>query len=184
MRFEPLFFFSAAILINACASTPEADRATRPACDPTSNCFYERSIRNYRVLDDRTIVVLVGRDQCPYRVELDGFFCDIAMSSFIAFDDTDGRICTWDRANVVSGPFVSDREYCRVRGVSAMTDDELLEAYADSGFTAPPPATGSGEIEVVEDQAAEAGGGDAVEGSDSAAEHEAGEGISTDGSER
>jgi hypothetical protein len=159
MRPRIVLALPTALLAVACATAPEEEQADAPACDPTSNCFYERNIRSFRALDNRTIIVLVGRDRCPYRVELDGFFCDVAMSSFLAFDDTDGRICTWDRASVVSGPFVRDQEYCRVREVAAMTDDELLEAYATHGHTAPPPAKGSGELEVLEEEPGDASGG-------------------------
>ena len=140
------------LVIAACATGPtDPNRAARPACDQSVNCFYERNIRSFQVLDDQTVIVLVGRDQCPFKLELDGFFCDVSLSSFLAFDDPDGRICTWDRTFVVGGPFAREDEYCRVRQVTPMTDDELLEAYATSGLTPPLPAKGSGELEVVEE---------------------------------
>ena len=144
-------------LVAACAANPiDPNSPPTPACDQNVNCFYERNIRSFQVLDDRTVVVLVGRDQCPYKLELDGFFCDISMSAFLNFEDRDGRICSWDRSFVVGGPFARDDEYCRVRQVTPMTDDELLEAYATKGIAPPLPAKGSGELEVVEDEAPEA----------------------------
>lgn len=140
------------LVIAACATTPaDPNRAARPACDQSVNCFYERNIRSFQVIDDQTVVVLVGRDQCPFKLELDGFFCDVSLSSVLAFGDPDGRICTWDRSFVVGGPFAREDEYCRVRQVTPLTDDELLEAYATSGLRPPLPATGSGELEVVEE---------------------------------
>ena len=144
----------------ACATTPDdPNGALPPACNQTVNCFYERNIRSFQVLNDRTVVVLVGRNQCPFKLELDGVFCDISFSSFLAFDDPDGRICTWDRTVVASGPFARADEYCRVRQVTPMTDDELLEAYATSGLAPPLPAKGSGELEVVEESPADGEGG-------------------------
>jgi hypothetical protein len=141
-----------------CATQPvDPNRPAAPACDQSATCFYERSIRSFQVLDDRTIIVLVGRDQCPYKLELDGFFCDVSMSAFIGFDDQDGRICTWDNSFVFGGPFARDGEYCRVRRVTPMTDDELLEAYATKGLTQPLPAKGSGELEVEETPDSEEG---------------------------
>jgi hypothetical protein len=152
MAIRKLLALIIVLVAAGCAATPEdPNRPVQPACSQTTNCFYERNIRSFQALDDRTVVVLVGRDQCPYRVELDGFFCDVSMSSFIAFDDTDGRICSWDRAYVVGGPFIRENEYCRVRDVTPMTDDELLETYATHGLAPPLPARGSGELEVVEE---------------------------------
>ena len=141
-----------------CATQPvDPSQTVSPACDQSVGCFYERNIRSFQVLDDRTIIVLVGRDQCPYKLELDGFFCDVSMSAFIGFDDQDGRICTWDNSFVVGGPFARDGEYCRLRRVTPMTDDELLEAYAMKGLTQPLPAKGSGELEIEETPDAEQG---------------------------
>ena len=140
---------SVILLMAGCASAPaDPNRPRRPACDQSLNCFYERDIRSFQVLDDRTVVVLVGRDRCPFKVELDGFVCDLNFSTFLAFDDPDGRICSWDRSFVIGGPFPQRDDYCRVRQVTPMTDDELLEAYATKGLTPPLPAKGSGEIEV------------------------------------
>jgi hypothetical protein len=138
------------ILLAGCAATPPDPNVARtPACDQNVRCFYQRGIRSFRVLDNRTVVVLVGRDQCPFKLELDGFFCDLNMASFLSFNDDDGRVCRWDRTIVGTGPFSRADEYCRVSQVTPMTDDELLEEYATSGMVPPLPARGSGELEVV-----------------------------------
>ncbi len=141
-----------AALITACASAPpDPNRPLEPACDQSASCFYEHNIRSFRVIDDQTVIVLVGRNQCPFRLEVEGFFCNLSVSSFLAFNDPDGRICTWDRSYVAGGPFAREDEYCRVQRVTPLTDDELLEAYATNGVVAPLPAKGSGKIEVVEE---------------------------------
>jgi len=141
-----------AALITACASAPpDPNRPLEPACDQSASCFYEHNIRSFRVIDDQTVIVLVGRNQCPFRLEVEGFFCNLSVSSFLAFNDPDGRICTWDRSYVAGGPFAREDEYCRVQRVTPLTDDELLEAYATNGLVAPLPAKGSGQIEVVEE---------------------------------
>ncbi len=137
--------------IAGCAATPrDPNRPIEPACDQSENCFYERNIRSFRVLDRRTVIVLVGSNQCPFKLEVDGFFCDLSVSSFLAFNDRDGRICTWDRTYIAGGPFVRDDELCRVQQITPLTDDELLEEYANNGIVPPLPAKGSGELEVVE----------------------------------
>lgn len=147
----PLHLVLPFVLAGCAGTPPDPNLARAPACDQDVRCFYERRIRSFRVLDNRTVVVLVGRDQCPFKLELDGFFCDVNMASFLAFNDADGRICRWDRSIVATGPFAREGEYCRVSQVTPMTDDELLEAYATSGLTPPLPAKGSGELEVVEE---------------------------------
>jgi hypothetical protein len=142
---------SISLVIAGCATTPrDPNRPIEPACDQSENCFYERNIRSFRVLDRRTVIVLVGSNQCPFKLEVDGFFCDLSASSFLAFNDNDGRICTYDRTYIAGGPFVRDDELCRVQQITPLTDDELLEEYANSGIVAPLPAKGSGELEVVE----------------------------------
>ncbi len=139
-------------VLTGCAGTPPAPTlAGEPACDQDVRCFFERSIRSFHVLDNRSVVVLVGRDQCAFKIELDGFFCDLNMASFLSFNDADGRICRFDRTIVATDPFARDGEFCRVSQVTPMTDDELLEAYATSGRAPPLPARGSGELEVVEE---------------------------------
>lgn len=151
MALKQVFALTMAVVVSACATRPvDPNRPVSPSCDQSVRCFYESSVRSFRVIDDRTLIVMVGGNQCPYKIELDGFFCDISMSSFIAFDDPDGRICTWDRSYVAAGPFSREGESCRVTQVTPMTDDELLEVYATKGLTPPLPAKGSGELEVEE----------------------------------
>ena len=155
MAFRLPFRLVPAFVLAGCAGAPPSPNlAGEPVCDQDVRCFYERNIRSFRVLDDRTVVVLVGRNQCPFKLELDGFFCDLNMASFLSFNDADGRICRWDRTIVGTGPFAREGEFCRVSQVTPMTDDELLEAYATSGITPPLPARGSGELEVVEEEPA------------------------------
>ena len=135
------------LLVAGCATTTE--RASRPACDLRSTCFYEGSVRSFEMLDDRTMLVEVGGDRCPYIVEIDGIFCDLGFTSMIAFQDADRRICAVDNAYIVSGPFARDiDDVCRIRDVRAISDDELLERYATAGRIPPLPPTGSGELQV------------------------------------
>lgn len=56
---------------------------------------------------------------------------------------------------MVSGPFVRQDNDCRVREVEALNDDELIEAFAESGIVEPLPASGSGELIVVQEQPAQ-----------------------------
>lgn len=141
------FAIAVSFLVFGCAST--AERANRPACDVRSTCFNERSVRNFMVLDDETLVVEVGGARCPYLVEVDGIFCDLNFAATIAFRDNNGRVCAVDRTLVLTDPFVTNiDDVCRVRSVRAVSDDELLERYADRGRIPPLPPSGSGELRV------------------------------------
>jgi len=101
------------------------------------------------------VIVFVGPNRCPFRVTVDGFFCSLRGATAIAFLDFDGQICNLDRTVVVSGPFSRQDNDCRVRDVEPLNDDELLETFADYGIIEPLPASGSGELVVVQEQSEE-----------------------------
>jgi hypothetical protein len=158
---------SSSLLVAACASNP-ADN-TQPvdrACS-VSECFLEREVRDFEVIDDTTLIVYVGGQRCAFRIELDGTFCDMTFAPEVYFRSpagrvTDERICTYDRQiGVDGGPFTESmdntqppdrfgapRSQCRILSVASITDDELIEIYVERGVTAPPPPIGPGQIEV------------------------------------
>ena len=141
--------FVIAVLAFCHGCTTTADSFVRPACDTRSTCFNERSVRNYQLLDDRTLLVQVGANRCPYLVELDGFGCNLGFATGIAFRDSDGRICSVDNSFIIGGPFISEfDDLCQIRDVRAITDDELLERFATAGRIPPLPPVGSGELQV------------------------------------
>jgi len=102
------------------------------------------------VLDGTSVVVFVGPQRCPYLVSVDGFYCNLRNSPFISFQDFDGQICSLDRSNVYSGFFGDRDEYCEIRSVEPLNDDELVETLAAYGKVEPLPPAGSGELEVIE----------------------------------
>jgi hypothetical protein len=153
MALRPLRLSLATLLIGCSTSpqTPTGQAEVRPECGPRERCFEQRAVRDIRVLDDKTLIVFVGRSRCPFRVTVDGFFCNLRMTSTFGFRDADGRICRLDRSYVVSDPFARGEDNCQIRDVESLNDDELLEAYAAFGIIQPLPPTGSGEIEVIEE---------------------------------
>ena len=76
----------AALLVAGCAGTQTADtaQAAKRACGGIS-CFYEREIRDFEVINHTTLIVYVGAERCPYRVELIGTFCDMDYASDLYF---------------------------------------------------------------------------------------------------
>jgi hypothetical protein len=144
-----LLLTAVCLSFTGCATTTSTEISARPACNPRSQCFNQGAVRDFRMLDRDTILVEVGANRCPYVVEVDGIFCDLGFASTIAFQNRNGRICSAGRSYIISGPFARSREdVCRVRDVRSITEDELLERYAESGRLPPLPPTGPGELEV------------------------------------
>jgi hypothetical protein len=99
------------LLIGACSSTPvDETQPVNRACT-VSECFFEREIRDFEVIDERTLIVYVGGQRCAYRIELDGTFCDMTFAPEIYFRfperrADEQRICSYDqRVSVDGGPF-------------------------------------------------------------------------------
>lgn len=137
-----------------------------------TDCFNRERIRDYEVLNDTTLVIYIGAQRCPFRVEFDGLFCDLTfmpLATDVEFV-TNGirqinlRICARDRhVGIDEGPFTSalgdgregvppGRLPCQLRDVNSLTDDELIELYVENGVTPPPPPFGTGQISVGEQE--------------------------------
>lgn len=141
------------LILCGCASSStksETNSSTRPVCDQWSDCFNQRAVRSFRALNNNSLVAFVGAARCPYLIETEGFFCSLRSSAYIRFDDFDGRICSLDRSYIVGDPFFGQQEYCRVRSIEPLNDDELVEIYSTYGFLEPLPPIGPGELEVIE----------------------------------
>ncbi|MBN1237141.1 MAG: hypothetical protein JXB36_01505 [Gammaproteobacteria bacterium] len=107
-----------------CAGNPSEDTGPVARCE-TTDCFYERDVRSFQVVNRSTIVVYVGQQRCPFVVELDGLACDVSIAPQIHFFQLAvGRL---DRATGVREPQVCST----TRGLYAYTgilDPSLLGA--------------------------------------------------------
>lgn len=80
---------SAALIVlfmGGCAAGPAVAAKDRPArrCD-ASQCFRQRDIRDYEVIDDDTLVVFTGARHCAFVVKLRGAQCRLDFATQIAF---------------------------------------------------------------------------------------------------
>jgi hypothetical protein len=181
MKIGALVF--ASLSLAACGTTtPELTNVPTDRCETTS-CFNQLQIRNVEVVDNTTLVIYVGNQNCPFVVEFSGTFCDLTFlpgstvtfrpDTFRAQRETDTlmtRICSRDsNVGIDEGPFTTaaggdtaeNRIPCRIQNVASLTDDELLELYVDRRITPPPPPFGTGRITVPEESAeTEPGGSD------------------------
>jgi hypothetical protein len=75
----------------ACDAAPKRNRrnvdTTQPvdrACN-VQDCFIEREVRDFEVVDQTTLIVYVGSQRCAFRIELRGTFCDLTFAPDIYF---------------------------------------------------------------------------------------------------
>ena len=83
-----LAIISGALLAAAgCAGTPATDntQAVNRVCG-LEDCFYERDVRDFEVIENTTLIVYVGAERCPYQIELRGTFCNLEFAPEIYFN--------------------------------------------------------------------------------------------------
>jgi hypothetical protein len=73
------------VALVACAASPSADESGPAARCSVTDCFNESAIRSFEVLNDRTAVVYVGPQRCPFVVNIDGFNCSLAVAPELKF---------------------------------------------------------------------------------------------------
>ena len=58
--------------------------ATRRACG-VADCFHERDVRDFEVIDETHLIVYTGSQRCAFHVELRGAFCDLTFAPELYF---------------------------------------------------------------------------------------------------
>ncbi len=104
------------------------DAGTAAPCE-TTDCFSQRDVRDFEVVDGDTVVVYVGPQRCPFVVELQAVTCELSFTPAIAFFQTavgsagrltpvaSNRVCTTTRGLVlytgIMSPFIGQQEIGR-----------------------------------------------------------------------
>jgi hypothetical protein len=95
-----------------------SDTGPADACTVT-DCFFDRDVREFDVIDRNTVVVYVGAQRCPFVVELGDVTCDVTFSPAIEFFQTalgsldrltpvqSGRVCAATRGLVLYSGIVA-----------------------------------------------------------------------------
>lgn len=52
-----------------------------------NDCFQERQIRDFEIIDRDTLIVYVGRNRCPYKIEVDQLYCNVTFLPEVEFFD-------------------------------------------------------------------------------------------------
>jgi hypothetical protein len=74
----------AAVTANAQRNRKDDTGPTQRACG-VSECFFEREIRDFEVIDQTHLIVYTGAERCAFHVELRGTFCDLTFAPELYF---------------------------------------------------------------------------------------------------
>jgi len=74
----------AATAADAQRSKDDDTEATKRACS-VSECFLERDVRDFEVIDRTDVIVYVGPQRCPFHIELSGALCDLSFAPELYF---------------------------------------------------------------------------------------------------
>jgi len=118
------------------------------------NCFRVEQIGNFEVLDERNLVVMVGRRK-TYHLELFSTCINLDDAFALEFRGHANRICgvpgdrlrTRDIVGRDDDPFPI---WCNIKSVQALDEEGLYELSILTGKVPPPPPIPEAEIEVLE----------------------------------
>jgi hypothetical protein len=78
----------AAVAAHAQRNSKDDDtEATKRACG-VEDCFYERDVRDFEVIDQTHLIVYTGSQRCAFHVELHGTLCDLTFAPELYFSRT------------------------------------------------------------------------------------------------
>lgn len=98
------------LLLAGCASTPTDNTTAVDRACTLADCFYERDVRDFEVIDRTTLVVYTGSQRCAFKVELTGTFCDMTFAPDVYFRGPSDAIQTDRRSgDAVFGTNLGDR---------------------------------------------------------------------------
>jgi hypothetical protein len=149
-RWTPYLF--ALALATGCATTSEQRRAAAPSAAEAecgeAECFFAANLRDFRVLDDKTLVVWASSRRCPYVVELARRCGDMRFANTIAFDSRDSYVCSYG-GDAVLARQGGGADRCPIVNIRRVSEQALEGIYVEYGLTDPVP-TPPAEIQVEE----------------------------------
>ncbi len=99
-----------------------------------SNCLNSRQVRDFEVIDRGTLIVYVGRERCPYKIEVSELFCDLTYLPDVAFIS----VREWQRNSragnsdlSIPGPGGSSNQLASTRRVCSFNASQFaLESFS------------------------------------------------------
>lgn len=110
------YLFTASLIVGCATSNPSSDDESEPR--PPRDCFRVESIQNWKVIDNRTLVVWAPNRRTAYRVDLFSSCGGLSFAQEIGFQSGLGsRICG------IPGDAIRIRDTgsCGITGVSALS---------------------------------------------------------------
>ncbi len=77
----------AAVAVHGQRNSKDDTAATKRACG-VEDCFFERDVRDFEVIDQSHLIVYTGSQRCPFHVELRGTLCDLTFAPELYFSRT------------------------------------------------------------------------------------------------
>ena len=121
------------LTIGACASTSGSGR-TGEAFESYNDCFFARSVTDWRPLDNRNLIVFAGARRA-YHVQLSMLSMSLRYQDQIAFTDRDGRICPYGGDSIVVNGALRDR--ISIASIRRLTESQLTDLYRAYGISVP-----------------------------------------------
>lgn len=122
--------FVATLALSACATS--GGNAGTFASD--NDCFFARSMSDWRPLDNRNLLVFTGR-RTAYHVQLSMPTTALRARDTIAFLDRDGRICPYGGDAIVVNDFMQNR--ITIASIRRLNEGTLEDVYRQFGISRP-----------------------------------------------
>jgi hypothetical protein len=129
-----LLGLSAGLIVSGCASTATGSSSRAEAFLSYDDCFFARSISDWRPLDNRNLVVFTGARR-SFHVQLAMRSMSLRFEDTIAFTDRDGRICPFGGDSIVVNGIMPDR--IPIASIRRLTEAQLEELYRSYGIAGP-----------------------------------------------
>ena len=121
---------SAMALVSGCASTGSGGAAFLSYDD----CFFARSMTDWRPLDNRNLIVFTGARRA-YHIQLATPSTSLRFEDTIAFTDRDGRICPYGGDSIVINGLMPDR--IPIASIRRMDEGQLEDLYRSYNIAGP-----------------------------------------------
>jgi hypothetical protein len=123
-----------ALALSACAAAGGSSTASRTTFESYDDCFFARTLSDWRPLDPRNLLVFAAGRQ-PYHVQLATPSRSLNFEDAIGFYDRDGRICPYGGDAVVVNGLIPDR--IPIASIRRLSEGELEALYAEFGIRRP-----------------------------------------------
>jgi hypothetical protein len=144
------------VLAAGCAATGQQSTSALPSASAAecaeSECFFAGNVRDFKVLDDTTLVVWASSRRCPYIVKLARRCGDMRFANTLGFDSRDNYVCSYG-GDAVLARQGGGLDRCPIVSVRRVSEQVLEGIYVEYGLTDPVP-TPPAEIEVEDADAA------------------------------